>query len=110
MDEAARQTYDNMIHLNDLNEPTILHNLRQRFLKDQIYTFVSSILVACNPFKLLPIYTPEVLDRYKDGGSRSQPPHIFAIADNAYANLQVRVIRSYSVLAAPLLTFPFFVG
>lgn len=88
MDEAARKTYDNMIQLSDLNEPTILHNLRQRFMKDEIYTYVSSILVACNPFKLLPIYTPEVLDRYKDGGSRSQPPHIFAIADNAYASLQ----------------------
>lgn len=43
--------------------------------------------VALNPFKLLPIYTPEVLDKYKEGGSRHQPPHIFAIADNAYANL-----------------------
>lgn len=87
MDEAALLTYDNMIKLNDLNEPTILHNLRQRFLKDHIYTYVSSILVALNPFKLLPIYTPEVLDKYKDRGSRNQPPHIFAIADNAYANI-----------------------
>ncbi len=88
MDPDALKSYDNMIALNDLNEPTILHNLRQRFLKDQIYTYVSSILVAANPFKLLPIYTPEVLDKYKDRGSRTQPPHIFAIADNAYANLQ----------------------
>jgi myosin heavy subunit len=87
MDEAALLTYDNMIKLNDLNEATILHNLRQRFLKDQIYTYVSSILVALNPFRLLPIYTPEVLDKYKDRGSRDQPPHIFAIADNSYANI-----------------------
>ena len=87
MDEAALQTYDNMIKLNDLNEPVILHNLRQRFLKDHIYTYVSSILIACNPFKLLPIYTPEIMDKYKDGGGRVQPPHIFAIADNSYRNL-----------------------
>jgi myosin heavy subunit len=87
MDEAALQTYDNMIKLNDLNEPIILHNLRQRFIKDNIYTYVSSILVALNPFRMLPIYLPEVLDKYKDRGSRNQPPHIYAIADNAYANL-----------------------
>ena len=87
MDEAALQMYDNMIKLNALNEPVILHNLRQRFMKDLIYTYVSSILVACNPFKLLPIYTPEIMDKYKDGGGRHQPPHIFAIADNAYRNL-----------------------
>lgn len=86
-EEAALLTYDNMIKLNNLNEPVILHNLRQRFMKDLIYTYVSSILVALNPFKLLPIYTPEVMDRYKDGGGRTQPPHIFAIADNAYRNL-----------------------
>jgi len=87
MDEAALKTYDNMIALNDLNEPTILHNLRMRFLKDDIYTYVSSILVACNPFKLLPIYTPDVMEKYKDGGGRAQPPHIYAISDNAYRNL-----------------------
>jgi hypothetical protein len=28
--------------MNDLNEPTLLHNLRQRFLKDDIYTCVGS--------------------------------------------------------------------
>lgn len=87
MDEAALKQYDNMIKLNDLNEPTILHNLRQRFLKDEIYTYVSSILVACNPFKLLPIYTPDIMEKYKDGGGRTMPPHIYAIADNAYRNL-----------------------
>ena len=70
-----------------MNEPIILHNLRQRFLKDDIYTYVSSILVALNPFRMLPIYLPEVLDKYKDRGSRRQPPHIYAIADNAYANV-----------------------
>ncbi len=70
-----------------MNEPIILHNLRQRFIKDNIYTYVSSILVALNPFRMLPIYLPEVLDKYKDRGSRNQPPHIYAIADNAYANL-----------------------
>lgn len=86
-DEAALETYDNMVKLNNLNEPVILHNLRQRFMKDEIYTYVSSILIAVNPFKLLPIYTPEVLDGYKDGGTRSKPPHIFAIADNAYAGM-----------------------
>ena len=87
MDEAALQTYENMIKLNNLNEPVILHNLRQRFMKDNIYTYVSSILVALNPFKLLPIYTPEIMDKYKDGGGRTQPPHIFAVSDNAYRNL-----------------------
>ncbi|CAE7700714.1 mhcA, partial [Symbiodinium sp. KB8] len=86
-DETALELYDNMIKQNNLNEALILHNLRERFLQDKIYTYISSILVAVNPFCLLPIYTPEVLERYKDGGWRNQPPHIYAIADNAYASM-----------------------
>jgi myosin heavy subunit len=87
LDEASLKIYDNMIKMNDLNEPTLLHNLRQRFLKDDIYTYVSSILVAANPFKLLPIYTPDVMEKYKDGKGRDAPPHIYAISDNAYRAL-----------------------
>ena len=87
MDEQSLKIYDNMIKMNDLNEPTLLHNLRQRFLKDDIYTYVSSILVAANPFKLLPIYTPDIMDKYKDGKGRDAAPHIYAISDNAYRAL-----------------------
>ena len=87
LDEQSLKIYDNMIKMNDLNEPTLLHNLRQRFLKDDIYTYVSSILVAANPFKLLPIYTPDVMEQYKDGKGRDKAPHIYAISDNAYRAL-----------------------
>ena len=87
VEEKSLESYDNMIQLSNLNEPLILHNLRHRFGKNAIYTYISSILVAVNPFQLLPIYTPEVLEKYKDGGWRSQPPHVYAIADNAYHSM-----------------------
>ena len=78
---------DNLIKLNDLNECALLHNLRLRFKEDVIYTYVSSILISVNPFKLLPLYTPEVLDQYKTQGSRNLPPHVFSVADEAYRNM-----------------------
>jgi myosin heavy subunit len=78
---------DNLIRLNDLTEAAILHNLRLRFKEDKIYTNISSILISVNPFKLLPLYTPAVLDRYKDQGSRGLPPHVFAVADAAYKQM-----------------------
>jgi hypothetical protein len=59
-DPAALERYENMVKLNDLNEPTILHNLRNRYKKNEIYTYVGTILIAVNPFKLLPLYTPQV--------------------------------------------------
>ena len=87
-EEKALAVVDNMIKLNNLNEPLILHQLRERFLKDKIYTYISSILVAVNPFRMIAgIYTPETLEKYKDGGWRHQPPHIYAIADNAYGSM-----------------------
>ncbi len=87
VEEKSLADYDNLIQLSNLNEALILHNLRERFVKDKIYTYISSILVAVNPFRMLPIYTPEVLEKYKDGGWRNESPHIYAIADNAYASM-----------------------
>ena len=58
--ECLNSKIDNLINLNDLSENAILHNLRIRFKENTIYTYVSSILISVNPFKLLPLYTPEM--------------------------------------------------
>ena len=42
------------------------HNLEQRFECNEIYTKVDSVLVSINPFQPLPLYTPDILDRYSD--------------------------------------------
>jgi myosin heavy subunit len=66
------QGYENMVKLNELNEPTILHNLRHRYKRNDIYTYVGTILIAVNPFKLLPLYTPQIQDLYKEKVRRVQ--------------------------------------
>ena len=84
--EVLDSTVENLIHLNDLNENAILHNLRIRYKEDKIYTNVSSILISVNPFKLLPLYTPEIIDAYREG-IRDKPPHVFAIAYAAHTQM-----------------------
>ena len=84
--EALDTTIDDLVNISDLNEMSILHNLRCRYREDKIYTNISSILISVNPFKLLPLYTPEMLDKYREH-SRDLPPHIFTIAHNAYTNM-----------------------
>ena len=42
---------DNLTGLSYLNEPSLLHNLRQRYATDAIYTLAGPVLVAINPFK-----------------------------------------------------------
>lgn len=69
----------------DLNESTLLENLLQRFQAGHIYTYVGSILIAVNPFKFHPIYNPKYVRLYQNQRvGPILPPHIFAIADNAY--------------------------
>lgn len=40
-----------------------------------------------NPYKNLPIYTAENIRLYRNRKIRELPPHIFAVADNAYSNM-----------------------
>ena len=87
MDEQSLTQVENMVDLKELNEAAILHNLRIRFAKNQIYTNVGTILVAVNPFKLLPFYTSDVLDKYKNQGSRNLAPHVYGVADDAYKSM-----------------------
>nr|XP_049702443.1 unconventional myosin-IXa isoform X3 [Helicoverpa armigera] len=78
--------YPDLCQLPELNEQTLLDNLRARFSAGYIYTYVGSILIALNPFKFYPIYNPKYVKLYQNkriGGS-SLPPHIFAVADAAY--------------------------
>uniref|UniRef100_A0A9J8AFI5 Myosin IXAb n=1 Tax=Cyprinus carpio carpio TaxID=630221 RepID=A0A9J8AFI5_CYPCA len=82
---------DDLCALPDLNERTLLENLRGRFRQEKIYTYVGGILIVVNPFKFLPIYNPKYVKMYDKQRLGKLEPHIYAVADAAYhAMLQRR--------------------
>lgn len=75
-----------MAHLSCLNEPSILHNLRERYLAGFPYTYSGLFLVAVNPYRALSIYRMEDIEQYSSKYKRDEaPPHIYAVASEAYS-------------------------
>jgi len=61
----------------------VLHNISARYDEREIYTWVSSILTAINPFEPLPLYTDEEAAGLPSLPPRELPPHAFSVAEMA---------------------------
>lgn len=82
--QQPEKEYPDLCNLPDLNETTLLDNLKHRFSNGNIYTYIGSILIAVNPFRFYCIYNPKYVRMYQNKKLGELPPHIFAIADAAY--------------------------
>eukprot|EP01122_Echinamoeba_exundans_P012210 TRINITY_DN5050_c0_g1_i1.p1 TRINITY_DN5050_c0_g1~~TRINITY_DN5050_c0_g1_i1.p1 ORF type:complete len:1669 (+),score=459.37 TRINITY_DN5050_c0_g1_i1:93-5099(+) len=85
--DTLAQLSDDLTRLEELNVPLILYNLKERAKNRQIYTNVGTILISINPYEMLPIYTPAIMDAYKNRGEQELDPHPFTIADECYRSL-----------------------
>jgi myosin V len=92
---AMLELVPNLTDLSFLNEPSILHTLRQRYASDVIYTHAGPVLIAINPFKRIDLYTGHHVQRYVNrpvAGTQSAAseyePHIFLTADKAFKQVR----------------------
>ncbi|KAH9423690.1 hypothetical protein DERP_005271 [Dermatophagoides pteronyssinus] len=100
---------DDMINLNDLHESALFWNLKKRYERNKIYTFIGDILISLNPYKMFEIYGLNIVKKYQNYNNNyqffyqqqqqrlSQPPHLFKIGDLAYQKL-LKDNQSQSIL------------
>ncbi|XP_055531735.1 unconventional myosin-Va isoform X2 [Wyeomyia smithii] len=75
--------------LSYLHEPDVLYNLEVRFCdRHAIYTYCGIVLVAINPYAELPLYGTDLIRAYRGHSMGELEPHIFAVAEEAYAKLE----------------------
>lgn len=89
-EENDNKDVDDNCSLMYLNEATLLHNIRLRYMKNNIYTYVANILIALNPyFEISDLYTSATIKSYMGKSLGTRPPHVYAIADKAYRDMRV---------------------
>ncbi|XP_041663588.1 unconventional myosin-Ib isoform X3 [Cheilinus undulatus] len=92
--EVKTSLLDNMIGVGDmvllepLSEDAFIENLKNRFDHNEIYTYIGSVVISMNPYRSLPIYTPDKVEEYRNRNFYELSPHIYALADEAYRSLR----------------------
>ncbi|XP_063298509.1 unconventional myosin-VIIb [Pelobates fuscus] len=99
MHPSSSKGVEDMIRLGELNEAGIVHNLHVRYKEKNIYTYTGAILVAVNPYEELPFYHKEQIQQYRNRRIGELPPHIFALADTCFFNMQRKSIDQCCVIS-----------
>lgn len=96
---------NDVLNLPQISEASLLHTLRTRYKRDDIYTAAGPILISINPYKHIQqpdgqsIYCEEQMLLYRQHRvfAAEKPPHLFHIADRAYTALMDSVHNSADV-------------
>ncbi|KAI9818569.1 MAG: Myosin type-2 heavy chain 1 [Pycnora praestabilis] len=88
MNPTMLEASDDLTNLSHLNEPAVLQAIRLRYSQKEIYTYSGIVLIATNPFaRVDSLYVPGMVQVYAGKQRSSQAPHLFAIAEEAFADM-----------------------
>lgn len=77
---------DNFLFPVLMTLPTVLQAIRLRYSQKEIYTYSGIVLIATNPFaRVDSLYVPGMVQVYAGKQRATQAPHLFAIAEEAFA-------------------------
>ncbi|OMP89223.1 Myosin-2 [Diplodia seriata] len=88
MNPTMLEASDDLTNLSHLNEPAVLQAIKLRYAQKEIYTYSGIVLIAANPFaRVDSLYVPGMVQVYAGKHRASQAPHLFAIAEEAFADM-----------------------
>uniref|UniRef100_A0A8C6NV04 Myosin ID n=1 Tax=Nothobranchius furzeri TaxID=105023 RepID=A0A8C6NV04_NOTFU len=76
--------------LDTVSMEEFMANLKLRFEKGRIYSYIGEVVVSVNPYRAMNIYGRDTIEQYKGRELYERPPHLFAIADAAYKAMKRR--------------------
>lgn len=79
---------EDMTRISDIDVKGVNKNLEVRYKRNEVYTYTGTILVAVNPYKTIPIYSADIMSKYQNKKMGDLPPHVYAISEAAYLNVQ----------------------
>ncbi|KAG7219401.1 hypothetical protein INR49_002833 [Caranx melampygus] len=76
--------------LDEVTMEQFMENLKLRFEKGRIYTYIGEVVVSVNPYRQMDIYGKDNIDAYRGRELYENPPHLYAVSDAAYKAMKRR--------------------
>uniref|UniRef100_A0A3Q1EPM3 Myosin IG n=1 Tax=Acanthochromis polyacanthus TaxID=80966 RepID=A0A3Q1EPM3_9TELE len=76
--------------LDEVTMEQFMENLKLRFEKGRIYTYIGEVVVSVNPYRQMEIYGKDTIDAYRGRELYENPPHLYAVSDAAYKAMKRR--------------------
>uniref|UniRef100_H2M014 Myosin IG n=1 Tax=Oryzias latipes TaxID=8090 RepID=H2M014_ORYLA len=76
--------------LDEVTMEQFMENLKLRFQKGRIYTYIGEVVVSVNPYRQMDIFGKETIEAYRGRELYENPPHLYAVSDAAYKAMKRR--------------------
>lgn len=80
---------DDLVMCSSPSNGELTRQLGARYDRELIYTNIGDVLIAVNPYKLLPVYGPDHIKMYENSSIGNTSPHIYQLAEQAYRHMVI---------------------
>jgi len=88
MNREKGEGVPDFVLMNEISENALWDNLKLRYSKDKVYTYIGEVVVSVNPYKKMDqIYNASKINEYRGRYMYEVPPHIYSLSNDVYRNM-----------------------